>query len=318
MNRLQKCLLYASLVAGLLCLAGFLVRGMVVTEFDAYMDTRSATVSFRMEGAAFEAYNQFPEQQIRTYRDNGVPNQYKERVPIEEIDFSVFNKYKTGKGSVGALAWAVRGAPHDERIITELPFTLRYYASPDSSTDPVYEIPKGTPIWDYGWLDWHAEPGYGIASFPTYTAGWRYVRPFVVRDGLIRWYGFADVDGNLNEDGLAIEKLEYYYVRTEDMIRLSEHLLRADFLGSRHFTGNFAERGYTVKGFAKYWIALRCDVLFYQSGMYRSPDLPYLNFDTKNTVLFSAAGVLLTLYIVLRVRRARQQRQKESHEKLSS
>jgi hypothetical protein len=131
---------------------------------------------------------------------------------------------------------------------------IYYYNSPNDPV-PAYIVHAGKLYED--------EPigGYGFITWPTGDAEWRYGRPFI--------------EGKRGETLTPIEDIEglpYYYVRFSDLINLGN-----DIPNSRYSNKNYMEH---------------YDWLLYQAGLYYSPNLHILIFDTWN-LGFLAAGLLL-------------------------
>ncbi len=131
---------------------------------------------------------------------------------------------------------------------------IYYYNSPNDPV-PAYIVHAGKLYED--------EPigGYGFLTWPTGDAEWRYGRPFI--------------EGKRGETLTPIEDIEglpYYYVRYSDLINLGN-----DIPNSRYSNKNYMEH---------------YDWLLYQAGLYYSPNLHILIFDTWN-LGFLVAGLLL-------------------------
>ena len=130
---------------------------------------------------------------------------------------------------------------------------IYYYNSPNDPV-PAYIVHAGKLYED--------EPigGYGFITWPTGDAEWRYGRPFIEKRGETLT-PIEDIEG-----------LPYYYVRFSDLINLGN-----DIPNSRYSNKNYMEH---------------YDWLLYQAGLYYSPNLHILIFDTWN-LGFLAAGLLL-------------------------
>ena len=130
--------------------------------------------------------------------------------------------------------------------------TIHYYTSP-GDIQPAYTVYAGKSYaHTFFW-------GYGFTSWPTYSKEWRYVQPF---------QPYSDVQNSYDK----LHALPYYYVRYSDLINLGN-----DIPNSRYSNKNYMEH---------------YDWLLYQAGLYYSPNLHILIFDTWN-LGFLVAGLLL-------------------------
>ena len=128
------------------------------------------------------------------FKDNGKNEPYSQQIPLNQMDFSVYDKYFPHASTAGYN-------PNIQRSIP-LPADINYYSSPDDNAKPVLTLKKGTVIFmtpsDYRP---YCEM-YGLHCFPDYKKGWRYGIPFVTHD-----FTASDL--------LAMK--DAYYVKTDEL-----------------------------------------------------------------------------------------------------
>ena len=182
---------------------------------------------------------------------------------------------------------AMRGPFVQETM--ELPIDITYYAEPSQSSEPVLKFQKGekvkiSPDTEGAW----PVNGYGCIGLPDYRPGWRCVKPFI-KGG----------------SGESVEELPYYYIPLQDL----ETILRqytAEI--NAQAKSEMSKIGKNQKDF--YRILLACDLVLYRKGIYNSPELEYPVWDTWDTVLVSASGILLLSGIILWIANGKGKRAK--------
>jgi len=188
-------------------------------------------------------------------------NVYAEGVPMEEMDFEQVHLAVMGfpAGNMAAHGWGSEG-------FIAAPCDIAYYSVPGGELQEL--IPAGTEILvEIFTIPFWAEP-YGLTSYPTYTAGWRYTAPFHTQPGAV-----GKSDGK-----------PYGYVRLETLLTVAE----AAVLQS----GDPARLEYTAQEYAVGRV-LQIDWGMYSSGYYVSPDIYHEPWDGWTIGLLAAGGVLL-------------------------
>ncbi|MFQ9872466.1 MAG: hypothetical protein ACLRVT_05515 [Oscillospiraceae bacterium] len=212
--------------------------------------------------------------------------------------------------------------------VVTLRHPLRYYTQPSLLSEVAVELKAGENYvvkWD-GYFE-----GWAGNTLPTYHRGWRCAVPFLPtqedshKDGLARW----EIP-KIKEVQARAEKLGRYYVRTDDLRRVYEDLIRQllreeeqaskrqNSMGEdidlsvhwlyhnwKYLQNQFGEYEHTaiysvgneVK--AKYDAILhggfetRLDIIFFENGWYLSPDLKKPLWDTWNTLFLTGAVLCL-------------------------
>lgn len=198
------------------------------------------------------------------FRQNDKPSSYDKhtdylnRVPMEEMDFLQYVRY---------LNRPVNPVYIERETAFTAPFSLYYYQEEAGRKAVCLEIPADSviepePEWSHGY-----PLGYGFESFPTYEKGWRWARPFT--------------DGK----DAAVDELPWRYVKTADLEAFAEEMARC----SPHWQ-DAIQRLHASESELAYELVRKCDALFYEKGIYLSPDL-YPVFWTWDGILL-AAGFL--------------------------
>ena len=169
-------------------------------------------------------------------------NPYQSGVPIEQMDFSVYAPY---------LDEPV--VPVGYSTVFSLPFDLTYYTEENGVKTPACTLEKGSQVC-WGGPSGGLRPGYGLQTYPTYEKGWRWGRPFTAEEELEERAG---------------EALPWYYVKTEDLNRIAAALADG---GSPHLT-ELAQKHSVSAGEAAFSLVHSVDTIFYDNGVYLSPDL---------------------------------------------
>lgn len=199
------------------------------------------------------------------YIENKVKSSYQERMPMEEIDLSLFSQYFPQASTL--LAYNYNNS-------IELPFTLFYYIEADEKSSAVVELPKGTKVITI--YNDSLERGYGFIGYPTYKKGWRYVRPLIE-------------DGEENN----IDVLPYYYVRTKDL----EKIFRKVFENNKSFQTESKRMKLSKEKYINNMVRF-IDKTFYNEGVYLSPDLYRNLIDAPGYVLFLGSSMLLLVSLI--------------------
>lgn len=214
----------------------------------------------------------------------------------------------------------------DSVYVVTLSRPLRYYTHPNLFSEVAVELKEGENFvvqWDGYFAGWAGN------TLPTYRRGWRCAVPFLStqedshRDGLARW----EIP-KMKEAQARAEKLGRYYVRTDDLRRVYEdlirQLLREEEQSSKRqniSTGTvdlsvswlYTNWNYLKNEFGKYahsatypvgnedrtkydvilygGFETRLDIVFFENGWYLSPDLKKPLCDIWNTVFLLGAVV---------------------------
>lgn len=191
---------------------------------------------------------------------------YLNEVDIEEIDFQ----------SLDALT-IINEAPLAIELTTEFraPRTINYYDSPQDNATPVFTINKGTTI------DLVNDPllsasdlGYGIHTYPTYTEGWRYGKPF-------------KTSGETRD--------EMFYVKLDDI----EAVTAVYYDENKYFSASYTKQDIIKR------LTLESDEQFYKAGAYLSPDYYAKRLLLIDWIVLAATIIALAAFIFLHFRRNR-------------
>lgn len=189
-------------------------------------------------------------------RENFVPNkrytQYLDGTPIEEIDFELLHQ-RFHNASVDA-GWYNQVIPEKN---------IYYYTKPSRNSEVIFTLYAGRKYYIYA-------PGIcpRSESWPTYTKGWRYAKPFLTEEE----YNFL-VESK-GQSGTILNS-EYGYIMLSDIIELGfKTMYDSPLLNT--YTSMWSRVGWYFEdrllpglyGF---------DWLFWENGVYISPDL-YLSY----------------------------------------
>lgn len=203
---------------------------------------------------------------------------YQREVPMEEMDLTEYDRIFPN--TIALISY-------DFIHNIKTPVTLRYYSAiPANDADYALEIAEGTtitaiPLKEQS-LGIH-EVGYGYTSYPTYTKGWRYVRPFKTEGA-----------------ETALAQNQYYYIRIESLEAVLEKAISAN----RPLTA-MTKSQYGLKQKATHHMARYIDQALYDRGIYLSLDLPYRLWNRGNIVLLVLTVILASLLVFQTVRISR-------------
>jgi hypothetical protein len=192
---------------------------------------------------------------------SAAPSQYANGVPLQTMDFTEYTTcFPTGIALI---------AHNYEKTVVN-PIDLRYYTTPDERSAVALELPRGTELiaipTDETYQFWTT--GYGYLAYPTYSAGWRYAKPFLrVGQG-----------GDFNS-------LPSYFVRTSDLEAIARNVIAVN----KAFQVDAQQKVWTRQKYATEMVRF-IDRLLYKSGVYSSPDLELPVFDLWDALL---AGLLV-------------------------
>lgn len=195
---------------------------------------------------------------------------YRQGLPLSEIDFERYER--------AFFSGAVAPIGYSTVFTADAP--IRYYREVTDAA-LAYEIPAGAALdWEPGGF---ACLGYGFVSLPSYERGWRWARPFL----------------SAGSDRVP-EDFPWYYVRTSDL----EGTARAMFDSSRFVQASARNAGLS-RAEAVFRIVRQADQVFYENGVYLSPDLlrPVWTWDC--TLMTGASALLFILLLLLRRGRRR-------------
>lgn len=163
--------------------------------------------------------------------------QYRSKDSMEDMDLEAFGAYFI-------FAMTAEGRPDTELA---LPCNVHYYRMENGRREKAFTMKKGTIIVIQSLQD----PGRGIQSFPTFDRGIRYAKPF-------------NIEGGNADDS-------YYYVKLSELEKVASELIsRSPSLEqARRAQGLSLER-------AVYEATRLTDKIFYNEGIYLSPDLERL------------------------------------------
>ena len=200
-------------------------------------------------------------------------DQYLNHVPMEEMDFPVFD-ISLGNGLLGFEPYIISATlPHD----------IVYYREVMGIKVPALTLKKGSVV-SLQLESGHSIPyGYGFFTFPTYERGWRYAVPFEVDGEPFQWEG--DSDATLSQ-----ETMDYYYVKLSDIIEVAQLLLSDDL----DETVNAQPIGFGV-----YNAVFRIDHLLASDNIYLSPDIGGSVFTKWDVILLVASAGCFLLALIL-------------------
>ena len=177
-------------------------------------------------------------------------NPYSDQTPLHEADLQnlkhLWNYIKPAE--------LLSESDHrPENAYAILPFDLHYYTA-KNDRKPAFTLKKGEKVN----LGINFDAGYGMILWPDYDAAWRYGIPFQTSDF------------DFNE--LAFVESAYYYVKTDDLIRLYGHLyneMRADSAELKNMRFTTPE----YKAYLCSTVVYTIDNLLYMNGLFDSPAL---------------------------------------------
>ena len=105
------------------------------------------------------------------FTDNGKNEPYARQIPLDEMDFQVYDDYFTKFSTLVQYNY-------DRKI--SLPCDVEYYESKEDS-EPILTLEKGTKVYVLPDNERSIE-GYGWCCWPDYEEGWRYGNPFLTID----------------------------------------------------------------------------------------------------------------------------------------
>lgn len=105
------------------------------------------------------------------FMDNGKDEPYACQIPLDEMDFHVYDDYFP-------KATAMILLNYDRKL--SLPCDVEYYDSKENPV-PILTLEKGTQVYVLPDDD-RTIPGYGMCCWPDYEEGWRYGNPFLTTD----------------------------------------------------------------------------------------------------------------------------------------
>ncbi|MFD0961721.1 hypothetical protein [Paenibacillus chungangensis] len=198
---------------------------------------------------------------------------YQQKIPMEQMDLTTYTP-------LFPMIFTAAGYSLTHRI--ETPVTLKYYTKiPTDETAVTLEIVKGSTIVAIPEGTKGApflEVGYGYTSYPTYERDWRYVRPFHTTEGL---------DQANNE--------QFYYIHISSLEAVLDKVIEVN----KPFRAEIQQQRWSQEK-GKHFLARYIDNALYQNGAYLSPDLVHRVLDRWNTILLSAIGVIIVVFIVIR------------------
>lgn len=195
------------------------------------------------------------------FQDNGKNEQYAQKIPPEKMDFSQYNQYFLENTALIHPRY---------NVYVTLPKPIRYYTSPDDPS-PALKLSKGCIVTVLPTNGGFSElRGYGLISYPTYQKGWRYVAPFRT--------GAEELNPNL----LNAYTLKSYYVKAEDL----ETVMRAFYDQNKGMQVSAEQAGMSKQEYICH-VTYKVDRVFYQNGVFMSPDLYRPLLDWASWILIS-------------------------------
>lgn len=184
------------------------------------------------------------------FKDNGRNQPYSNKIPLSEMDFSVYDKYVNI--SIGAP-----GINYIRKI--SLPCEVDYYNS-NKDTTPAFVLQKGTEVYVLSQDEtYFPTMGYGLQCWPDYEIGWRYGQPFMTSD--------------FRQSTIYAQNSKKYYVKTEQLFAVFEEFYK--YNPERFSAASFSE--------SQKKIVLIIDTILYAKGAFCSPDLE-ANYDSRDSL----------------------------------
>lgn len=189
--------------------------------------------------------------------------QYQRMVPMHEMDLREFSWYLR-------VSILPVGFPEEWDFVV-LEQDIPYYSWIDGEWVLAMEIPQGANI---RWREFTFTPGYGTYSYPTYERGWRYARPFLPAD----------------QEAALLHELPYYYVRTSDLEAVAKTIYETHWESGLVHNTEFSKRLLNELVLRQ---TRRIDHIFYDRGIFNSPDLARPLWPWWYTLLLGCSGGLL-------------------------
>jgi hypothetical protein len=210
------------------------------------------------------------QQKINRFSYNNQMEQYERRIPMDNMDLHEYSVYFQIPQTLEGIRVS---------NVIELPREIQYFTEQDGKKILTMEISKGKSIL---WLPSEQLNdiyiGYGLRSYPTYDKGWRYVKPFM-----------------LSGQNTDIEQLPYYFVRTKDLEAVAKEAIRS----TKYLMKTVQNRGMSMEN-AIFIYTRFIDNIFYDKGVFCSPDLLRQVWRWKDTVLLCLSAGLLFIAWLLR------------------
>lgn len=211
------------------------------------------------------------QQKTDSFSYNGKMEQYQRGIPMGEMDLLEYRSYLDIPTTLVARKVS---------NVIALPVTIQYFTEQDGKKIPAFELSRGTAIlWIPSEEFNDLYIGYGFRGYPTYDKGWRYARPFMLAGRQ------ADV-----------RQPPYYFVRTKELEAVAKAAFRSDgyLMKSVHSQGKSVEE-------AVFLYTRFIDNIFYEKGVFYSPDLVRQVWRCGDTVLLClSAGFLFVSWLLRR------------------
>lgn len=222
-------------------------------------------LAFRLSYVLYQNHNLW-----ERFSANADESSYQRRIPMEEMDLSeyehVFSK------TIAPIRFELT---HNIKT----PVTLRYYNEiPANNSAYALEISEGTTITaislDTQGLGIH-EVGYGYTSYPTYTKGWRYVKPFMTEEAVRN-----------------SEQERFYYIRIESL----EAVLGETISANQPLIAATRRQSWLDQK-VSHTMARYIDHALHDKGIYLSSDLTYGLWSRINIVLLGLIGMMAAVLV---------------------
>ncbi len=211
------------------------------------------------------------QQKTDSFSYNGKMEQYQRRIPMDKMELLEYGSYF----DIPMAAVSIKVSN-----VIDLPEEIQYFTEQDGKKVPAFELSKGTSII---WIPYEEVNdlyiGYGLRGYPTYDKGWRYARPFMLPDRQ------ADA-----------RQLSYYFVRTKEL----EAVAKAAFRSDEYLRKSVLSQRKTIED-AVFLYTRFIDNIFYDKGVFCSPDLLQQVWRYTDTVLLClTAGFLFVSWLLRR------------------